>query len=143
MAAVEEPQVAAIVSRLVEEFDVDEQARRRAVRERTTTNFIHHATQLKIDLFTAGGTPARRAAASSTPEDYNRPRASSTYTRRKIFCCRSCVGIDKEAAFPTASGGISSVSFEFRVRLLDRGYIVINAPALGVEDSLARACEEA
>jgi hypothetical protein len=29
----------------------------RAVRERSSTNLIHQATQLKIDLFVAGGTP--------------------------------------------------------------------------------------
>jgi hypothetical protein len=30
---------------------------RRAVRTRSSTNLIHQATQLKVDLFVAGGTP--------------------------------------------------------------------------------------
>ena len=36
---------------------MDETSLRRAIRERSSTNLIHHATQLKVDLFMAGGTP--------------------------------------------------------------------------------------
>lgn len=39
------------------EFYVDEGAVRRAVRNRTSVNLIHHATSLKVDIFVAGGTP--------------------------------------------------------------------------------------
>ena len=57
VAAVEEQQVEAIVARLSPAFYVDAAALRRAVRSRSSANLIHQATQLKIDLFVAGGTP--------------------------------------------------------------------------------------
>lgn len=57
VAAVEERHVEALVSAVSIEFYVDAEALRRAVRARTSTNLIHHATQLKVDLFVAGGTP--------------------------------------------------------------------------------------
>jgi len=52
----DEPHVAAMVRALEGEFYIDELALRRAVRDRTTTNLIHHATSIKVDLFVAGGT---------------------------------------------------------------------------------------
>lgn len=57
VAAIEERHVAPLVATLGTEFYVDAEALRRAVRTRTSTNLIHHATQLKVDLFVAGGTP--------------------------------------------------------------------------------------
>ncbi len=57
VAAFEEFQISALVSALSADFYVDEEALRRAVRERGSTNLIHHATQLKMDVFVAGGTP--------------------------------------------------------------------------------------
>lgn len=38
-------------------FDIDEDAVRRAVRNRTSVNLVHRATMLKVDVFVAGGTP--------------------------------------------------------------------------------------
>ena len=44
--------------RLVEpDFYLDEDALRRAIRSKTSTNLIHHGSMLKVDLFIAGGTP--------------------------------------------------------------------------------------
>jgi hypothetical protein len=45
-----------IVAALASDFYVDEDALQRAVRARSNTNLVHHATQRKIDLFIAGGT---------------------------------------------------------------------------------------
>ena len=45
------------VRRLGEDFYADDDALRRAVRDRASANIIHRATMLKIDLFVAGGTP--------------------------------------------------------------------------------------
>lgn len=41
---------------LKDEFYSDEQALRRAVRDRSTANLIEHRSSIKIDLFVAGGT---------------------------------------------------------------------------------------
>lgn len=57
VAAIEEAHIDGLTSRLSPEFYVDADALRRAVRTRSSVNLIHHATQLKVDLFVAGGTP--------------------------------------------------------------------------------------
>jgi hypothetical protein len=57
VAAVEEFHVEPLVRALADTFYIDEASLRRAIRERSTTNLIHQATQLKVDLFVAGGTP--------------------------------------------------------------------------------------
>jgi len=57
VAALEERHVEPLVAALSTEFYVDADALRRAIRMRTSTNLIHQATQLKVDLFVAGGTP--------------------------------------------------------------------------------------
>jgi hypothetical protein len=57
VAAIEARQVPALVAALSPEFYIDEDAVRRAIRERSSTNLIHHASMLKVDLFIAGGTP--------------------------------------------------------------------------------------
>ena len=57
VAAIHEAHVDPLVSALVSDFYVNAEALRRAVRERGATNLIHQATQLKVDMFIAGGTP--------------------------------------------------------------------------------------
>ena len=57
VVALEERHVEALVAALSAEFYVDADALRRAIRTRSSTNLIHQATQLKVDLFVAGGTP--------------------------------------------------------------------------------------
>lgn len=56
VAALETSHIPALVSALGADFYVDEEALRRAVRDRSSANLIHHATQLKVDVFVAGGT---------------------------------------------------------------------------------------
>jgi hypothetical protein len=57
VAALEERHVDALTTALSPEFYVDADALLRAIRSRTSANLIHQATQLKVDLFVAGGTP--------------------------------------------------------------------------------------
>ena len=57
VAALGESDVPALLSLLSADFYVSEEALLRAARERSSTNLIHQATQLKIDIFVAGGTP--------------------------------------------------------------------------------------
>ena len=51
------PQVPALAQRLAGQFYVDEHSLRRAVSSHTSTNLIHQPSQIKVDLFVAGGTP--------------------------------------------------------------------------------------
>jgi hypothetical protein len=55
VAAVPEAKVDDVVSSFSPAFYVDAVALRRAIRTRTNTSLIHHATSLKVDLFIAGG----------------------------------------------------------------------------------------
>lgn len=57
IAALEDAHVRPLAAALADEFYVDANALARAVRDRASANAIHHDTQLKVDLFVAGGTP--------------------------------------------------------------------------------------
>ena len=57
IVALDLPQVRALVDELSAEFYVDAGAIERAIRSRSSANLIHQGTQLKVDLFIAGGTP--------------------------------------------------------------------------------------
>lgn len=50
VAALRESDVPALVAALSADFYVDAQALERAVRERSSANIIHQATQLKVDI---------------------------------------------------------------------------------------------
>lgn len=60
VAEIHDGHVDALVSAVSGTFYVDAGALRRAVRARSSANLIHQATQLKVDLFVAGGTPLDR-----------------------------------------------------------------------------------
>jgi hypothetical protein len=53
----DDERVPALMQTLEDEFYIDERALRRAVHDRSSTNAIHQATSIKVDLFIAGGTP--------------------------------------------------------------------------------------
>ena len=57
VAALTDAQIPRLVSALAPHFYVVEEALRRAVRDKSSANLIHEATQVKVDLFIAGGTP--------------------------------------------------------------------------------------
>jgi hypothetical protein len=90
VVAVQEAEVERLVSKLASTFDID--ALRYAIHRRSTANLIHQPTQLKVDLFIAGGTPldhqqiARRKAVELS--DGRRLYIH----RQRTSCCRSCCG---------------------------------------------------
>jgi hypothetical protein len=57
VVALEDRHVDELVARLSPEFYADADALRRAIRTKSSANLIHQATQLKVDIFVAGGTP--------------------------------------------------------------------------------------
>lgn len=57
VVALHERQVDQLAAALGDEFYVDADALRRAIRTKTSANLIERKTQLKVDLFIAGGTP--------------------------------------------------------------------------------------
>jgi hypothetical protein len=132
-----------LVGAVGSEFYVDADAVRRAIRTRTSVNLIHQATQLKVDLFVAGGTPldaqqiARRLAV-----DLGGGRQLHVHPPEDILL--------QKLRWYRQGGGVSDrqwrdIAAIVRVQAarLDRAYLRANAPALGVEDLLARALGEA
>ncbi len=142
VVALEERHVEALVAALSAEFYVDADALRQATRTRSSTNLIHQATQLKVDLFVAGGTPldarqiARRQAVDlgdgrrlhvHPPEDILLQKLR-WYRRGGEVSDRQWRDI---AAIVRVQGG-----------RLDRDYLREGAGILGVTDLLDRALAE-
>lgn len=138
IADLKDEQVTALMAALQRDFYLDETALRRAVANRSSANFIHHDTSIKIDLFIAGGTPldlqqiARRRRVEigghvffvHPPEDIllqklHWYRKGGEVSDRQW---RDIVGIVRVQG-----------------KQLDRGYLTTNAAPLDVTDLLERA----
>jgi len=143
VAAIEAEHIERLTSVLGTDFYIDADALRRAVRERSSTNLIHHASVLKVDLFIAGGTPLD----------------SQQIARRRMVSVRDGVTIGihppedillQKLRWYRLGGGVSDRQWRdvlgiIRVQGagLDREYLRNNAPVLGVQDLLERALGDA
>jgi len=143
VAAVEERHVDALASALSAEFYVDADALRRAVRTRSSTNLIHQATQLKVDLFVAGGTPL-------DDRQLRRRLAVDLGEGRRLYVHPPEDILLQKLRWFRLGGGVSDrqwrdITAIIRVQRdrLDRDYLVEGARILGVSDLLDRALAEA
>lgn len=142
VAALEAAHIPAFVSAVAAEFYVDEDALRRAVRARGNTNLIHQQTMLKVDLFVAGGTPldtqqlARRqpVVVGVAQTIYVHPPEDILLQKLRWF------RLGGEVSDRQWRDVISIVRVQGP--RLDRDYLHLNAPVLGVADLLDRALEE-
>jgi hypothetical protein len=143
VAALGESDVAALVAALSADFYLDDQALQRAVRERSNANAIHHATQLKVDIFVAGGTPLdeqqlrRRQAV-----DVGRGRTLHVHPPEDILLQKLRWYRKGGAASDRQWRDILGI-IRVQAQQLDRDYLQLNAPVLDVADLLARALSEA
>jgi hypothetical protein len=143
VAAVELSHIDALVAELSPDFYVEADALRRAVRDRTNANLIHQGTQLKVDLFIAGGTPLDaqqlrrrqridlgdgRALYVHPPEDI---------LLQKLHWYRKG-GETSERQWRDILGIV-----RVQGSRLDRAYLVQHAPILGVDALLSRALDHA
>lgn len=143
VAALEERHVEALVAALSAEFYVDAESLRRAIRTRSSSNLIHQATQLKVDLFIAGGTPLdARQLARRLPIDLGDGRRIYVHPPEDILL--------QKIRWYRLGGGVSDrqwrdIAAIVRVQgtLLDREYLREGAGVLGVTDLLERALGEA
>jgi hypothetical protein len=132
VVALDANRVPDVVEALGDDFYLDERALDRAVRQHSSTNLIHHATQLKVDLFVAGGTPLD---------------AQQLGRRLQVHVGGGVLPIHppEDILLQKAGGEVSDRQWrdvQAIVRVqgphLDTEYLRINAPALGVEDLLER-----
>jgi len=143
VAALEESHVPALVSALSPDFFVDPDAIRRAIRERTSANLIHDATQLKVDLFVAGGTPLDQQQLKRRQEVTVGPGRTIHVHPPEDILLQKLRWYQKSGQ--TSDRQWRDVLGIIRVQgsHLDRQYLIANAPVLDVTDLLTRALQEA
>ena len=138
VVAIEERHVDALVAALSPDFYVDADALRRAIRTRTSANLVHQATQLKIDLFVAGGTPLdARQLARRLAVDLGDGRRLYVHPPEDILL--------QKLRWYRLGGEVSDrqwrdIAAIVRVQAgrLDREYLREGAAVLGVSDLLTR-----
>ena len=141
VVALDSAQIPRLVAALGTDFYADTDALQRAVRNRSSANLIHHATQLKVDLFIAGGT-------ALDEQQLERRQAIETTAGRLYVHPPEDILLQKLRGYQ-AGGGTSDRQWRdilgiVRVQgtRLDREYLAVNAPVLGVADLLTRALQE-
>ncbi len=142
VAVIDESQVESLVERLSAEFYADADAFRRAIRSKSSTNVIHHATQLKVDVFIAGGTPLdERQIARRRRVVLGDGRILHVHPPEDILL--------QKLRWYRLGGNVSDRHWRDVLAIvkvqqdrLDRPYLEDGARTLGVEDLLQRAFDE-
>jgi hypothetical protein len=135
--------VAPFIAALNNEFYVAEEACHRAIDTLGTANIIHEASNLKVDLFIAGGTPldeqqlTRRQRVEVRPGQVIYVHPPEDIVLQKLRWYRRGGGVS-DRQWRDILGIIRTQG-----NRLDRGYLELNAPVLSVQSDLHRAFVEA
>jgi hypothetical protein len=142
VVALEERHVEGLVAALSPEFYVDADALRRAIRTHSSASLIHQTTQLKVDLFVAGGTPLdARQLARRLSVDLGDGRRLYVHPPEDILL--------QKLHWYRRGGEVSDRQWRdttsivrVQARRLDREYLRDSGRVLGVSDLLERALAE-
>ena len=142
IAAIEPQHIEPLVTALAGSFYVEAAALRRAVAARSTANLIHQDTQIKIDLFVAGGTPLdHQQIARRLPVRLGSGRTLHIHPPEDVLLQKlRWYALSQE----TSDRQWRDILGILRVQgpRLDRAYLRTNAPVLGVDTLLERALHE-
>jgi hypothetical protein len=142
VAALTHAHVAPLLAALGSDFYVADEALRRAIDTLGTANLIHQHSQIKVDVFIAGGTPldeqqlARRKQIEIRPGQVIFIHPPEDILLQKLRWFRKG-GEVSDRQWRDIIGIIRTQGEQ-----LDRAYLTANAPALGVEELLDRALRD-